>query len=549
MIQAYQQTEVNHALAISGREHDFMPQVFRWSWIGFAVATAYQCLFHLEMATLIAIFCVAPAWVVVSNIFLRGSIMFNFPISSFLILAFTSTQLYLPLLFTSLEGKSVVYNLELPEQVFLHSLAAVLVLTVAHAFYRFLVQISYKRPFPLMTRLGFFTPPTDLQLWLMGFVGIAATYYVFFMVPEVGAGVTTGSALDKLVQGLLPFTYAPFFILVGKLYGRGSKPNALLIPFLVVFTIALFAVSIGRNSRGGFMFGFTSLAFAYGIGMLLGIYKRRLLTFKNAILVGVLFWLLTGPMADLGTAMVIVRGDREEIPAAELIDLTLEAYSDKNAIRQRRLEDLSSGWELDWDERFLDNVFTTRFANIKFNDMSLVMASKLDEYDPDMLSHSVDYFLGALPEPFLKAFNFDVDKEQLYSMSVGDYFYMVTGGQGYIESFRTGHFAGTGMATFGWWYLLILGIGMVPIFFLFELFVKRHASPEGTGTQELQFSCCGLLALTTIWGFLPNESVASIGIYMVRGWLQLALLYLLMFHSTWLVSSVFRLNIRWGAEA
>jgi hypothetical protein len=451
------------------------------------------------------------------------------------------------LLFTSLEGKSVTYNLELPEQVFFHSLASLVVIIIAHSFYQFLVKISYKRRFLLMTKVGLFTPPTDLQLWLMGLAGVGATFYIFFMVPEVGAGVTTGSALDKVIQGLLPFSYAPYFILVGKLYGRDSKRGPLVAPLLIVFTIALFAVSIGRNSRGAFMFGFTSLAFAYGLGLLLGFYKTRLFTIRNAILATIFFWLLTGPMADLGTAMVIVRGEQQEIPASELIDLTLDAYGDKEAIRQRRLDDLSSGWELDWDERFLDNVFTTRFANLKFNDMSLVMASKLDEYDPDMLSHSIDYFLGALPEPFLKAFNFDVDKEQLYSMSMGDYLYLITGGQGYIESFRTGHFAGTGLATFGWWYLLVLGVAMVPIFILFDLFFKTIPSSGEEGNQKIRFSCCGLLALTLIWGFLPNESVVSLGIFLVRGWLQLTLLYLLLFYFTWLVSSPAKFKVRWGS--
>lgn len=547
MIHSFEQNPVNHALLTATQESDFRSQTYRWSWIVLIVASFYQCLFHLEMVTLISVFCVVLGWAVASRLFLGGPIMMDFPFSSFVVLSFAASQLYFPLLFTSMEGKPLVYNLELPEQVFFHSLAGLLVLTVGHALYRFLIRISYRKPLQLMRMAGFFTPPTEMQLWLMGMVGLACNYYIFFVTPEVGAGVTVGTALDKVIQGLTSFSYAPFFILVGKLYGKDSKPSRLLTPMLVVFTIVLFALSIGRNSRGAFMMGFTSLAFAYTIGLLLGVYKSRLFTIRNAVIVGILFWLLTGPMADLGTAMVIVRGDRDEVPAGELIDLTLEAYGDKNAIRQRRIDDLSSGWELDWDERYLDNVFTARFANLKFNDMSLVMAEKLDEYDPDMLSYTVDYLLGALPEPVLKAFNFNIDKEQLLSMSIGDYFYLITGGQGNIEGFRSGHVAGTGMATFGWWYLLILGAGMVPVFILLDLFFERNRSENSEGNRSIQFSCCGLLSLTSMWYFLPSESVVTIGIFLIRGWLQLALLYLILFYITRILTSGFKLKVKWGS--
>jgi len=547
MIQSFQQNPVNHALLPATQETDFRSQTYRWSWIVLIVAAFYQCVFHLEMVTVIAVFCSILGWAVASRLFLGGPIMLDFPFSSFVILGFAASQLYFPLLFTSLEGKSLVYNLELPERVFFHSLAGLLVLTLAHALYRFLVRISKSKPFPLMRMVGFFTPPTDMQLWLMGLVGLAASFYIYFVVPEVGAGVTEGTALDKLIQGLTHFSYAPFFILVGKLYGKTSKQSPALGPLLIAFTLILFALSVGRNSRGALMLGFTSLAFAYVIGLLLGVYKSRLFTIRNAFFVGILFWLLTGPMADLGTAMVIVRGDREEVPAGEMINLTIEAFGDKRAIRERRIFDLSSGWEVDWDERYLDNVFTTRFANLKFNDMSLVMAEKLDKFDPDMLEYSVDYFLGSLPEPVLKAFNFNIDKDELYSMSIGDYLYMITGGQGEIVGFRSGHIAGTGMATFGWWYLLILGAAMVPVFILLDLFFERRQSTDSEGTRNVRFSCCGLLSLTSIWYLLPSESVVTIGTFLIRGWLQLVLLYMVMFYLTRLLTSGFRIKVKWGS--
>ena len=103
------------------------------------------------------------------------------------------------------------------------------------------------------------------------------------------------------------------------------------------------------------------------------------------------------------------------------------------------------------------------------------------------------------------------------------------------------------MATFGWWYLLLLGVGMVPSYLLIDLFFKKIQPAEGSESLNFQFSLCGLLALFRIWSFLPSESIVSLAVFLVREWLQLALLYLALFYLTRLLSGVFKLNVRWGA--
>lgn len=519
---------------IKNTEGEFLARVTRFGWILLAICSLVQGLFHASLVNLIAVGAVVIGWLILVRVFLRISMLSSFPLSTFLVIAFVSTQLYFPLVFTTLEGKPLVYNLELPELVFFHTIAALVVLTLFHAFYRLLTKLSNRRSFSILSKLGFFTPPSDMQLWAMGLLGILATFYVYFTSPEAGWEVTGGSAADKLVQGLMPFSYAPFFIPFGILYGNNQKHSRRLAIFLLLFTVALFAVSIGRNSRGAFMFGFTSVGFAYGLGLLLGVFKTRLFTFRNAVVAGLVFWLLVGPIADLGTAMVIVRGERGDVSADELIGLTLEAYSDKDAIAARRLEDNDFAPEPDWDERYLDNIFIARFSNIKFNDMSLVQFSKLREYDPDMLDYSIDYILSQFPEPVLQRLGLDVDKESVLTLSFGDYIYLAAGGYGYAYGYRTGHFAGTGMATFGYWYLLLLGIGMVPVFWLFDkFFMKKNTKNTGESTGlNYQFSFCGMLALTSIFQFLPPESVVNIGVFLIRGYIQLIFLYFIMFHIT-----------------
>ncbi len=521
----------------------FITRMVRMSWIFLGICSAFQIIFFWSIENIISIGAVILGWIIITKIFLQLSMLERFPLSTFLVIAFGSTQLYLPLLFTTIENKSLITNLELPEEVFLHTILGITVVTLAHAFYRLLSRTSTRRSFSLLTKAGFFDPPKDIQLWLMGFIGLGASLYVFFVNPDVGTGVTSGSSLDKIVQGLVPFSYAPYFIPFGKLYGNDEPRSKRIVMFLAIFTLLLFVISIGRNSRGAFMFGFTSLGFSYALALLLGIFKTKLITLKNVAIAGSLVWLLTGPVADLGTAMVIVRGERDVVDAVELIELTFETYGDKDAIRNRREEDKTVSVDTDWDERYLDNIFTARFANLKFNDMSLIVASKLRKYDPDMLDYSLDYVLSSsLPDPFLKALNIDADKDVILSHSIGDFLFLVAGGYGFDTGFRTGHFAGTGMATFGWWYLLLLGLGMIPVFLLFDKFCRRNPklSDDQPINQRLQFSFCGILSISTIFQFLPNESIIVIASFLIRGWIQLVILYFLMFHITRILSSFVR---------
>src|SRR3989337_3699414 len=104
---------------------------------------------------------------------------------------------------------------------------------------------------------------------------------------------------------------------------------------IVLYAALLLAISIGRNSRGAFILGLTTPVYAYGLGLILGVFKTKILSVKNVVIAGLILWFLTGPLSDLGTAMLIVRGTRTEISAAELITETLDVLGDEQAIESR----------------------------------------------------------------------------------------------------------------------------------------------------------------------------------------------------------------------
>jgi hypothetical protein len=515
----------------------FLPLLIRLSWIILIVFSLLQIYFFPTLDNALAIASVVIAWLILTTLFLQLKVLKAYPLSTFLILGFTATQFYFPLIFTLLEGKPVIFNLELPLQVFLHSSICLVVLSAAHLIYQKINRPCLRESPTLLEKANFFTPPTDQQLWLMGIIGLSCAFYVHLY--ALTAANSVGAASDKLLEALVPFSYAPFFIPFGKLYGNIKTHTNKLALSLLLYTAVLFAISIARNSRGAFMIGFTSLGFSYLLGLLLGYYETRIFTLKNTLIAALAFWLFTGPVADIGTAMVLVRQQRSDIPYTQLLSLTYDAFNDKEAIRIYRLADIDLTEKKEWDENYLNNIFISRFSNLKFNDNSLLLASKINEGDPDILNFTVDHFLATLPSPVLEIFGVQIDKGSVNKMSFGDYLLAkVSGNQEVLGSFLIGHFAGLGMAAFGWWYLAILGIGIIPVYFLYDkLAIHCKNSPylESRSATTVQFSFCGLLALTAVFQFLPVESVESIGAFLVRGWLQMVLLYFCIFHLTrWL---------------
>lgn len=269
-------------------------------------------------------------------------------------------------------------------------------------------------------------------------------------------------------------------------------------------------------------------------------FKPRFFTLRNAIIALIGLWIATGPVADISTAMVMVRDDRHNITSVELLERTIDAFFDKEGIRLYRATFANTADNSDWDEYYLDNVFLARFCNLKYNDLSLMMSSKFSIPDPDMLDYTVDHFLTNLPLPVLESLGINVDKGFINSGSFGDYFfYKVSGNPWAIGGFRTGHIAGVSMAAFGWWYLAILGIAIIPVFILFDKFSIRRSASFVTARNaplNVSFSMCGLLILTDIFRFMTIESVEGIGSFLLRGYPQIVLLYFLFFHMTRLLS-------------
>lgn len=491
-----------------------------------------QLIFFSEDANLFAVGIIILGWFLANAFILTRYNFINYTFSTFLLLGFVITQYAFPLIFTLLEGKPVTYNLKIPYAVLIHSILALVTLVIAHLVYKNWRKTSENKIFfktqHFLYKIQLFSAPTNRQLWLMGAIGVVglAINGLFF---GVDSSVNNGNnPIKKIIDGFNIFMYAPLFILSNPLFTLNKRKINLEITKIILYLFLLLIIGMLLNSRGAFMQGISAIGLAFFLGLLIGKLDYRIFKIKYILIGGFIFWVITGPLSDIGTAMVVVRGQRTEISSFELLEKTLTVSQDKEAIYRYKKLALSKIKGV-WDETYFDNIFLSRFCNLKYNDSNLIQGLKINEKDTRMFDYSIDSFLSTFPTPVLNLFNIDVDKNKVNSGSVGDYLFFCSGGENAIGGFRTGHFAGTGMAAFRWWYLLVLGIGMIPLFFLIDLF-----------SYKVVISLVGLISITKIFTFLgtstASESVVSIYNYILRGWIQSIVLYYLIFKVTLFLS-------------
>ena len=522
---------MNNTTATYRKKQKTFLEIFNtWTWRLLLVAAAVQLIFFFSWENLFGVVICVAGWRLTQICIFRRATFERFTMSVTVILGYSLTQYFLPTVFTLVEQKPLIYNLDLPYLVFVHSILALGVILLAHFAYR-RNQVSnnvFRNKIQnLLGKLNFFRPPTNLNIWIMGFFGLGSMTYVAFNGGLI-ATFEERSGLIKLLTGFVPFAYAPLFLLLKEMYEpKAEKKRS--TGYIMGYLLLLVAVGIGGNSRGLFMTGITSAGIAWLLGLLLGKMSHRIFNVKTMLISLVGFWVVTGPLTDLGTAMVVVRSQRGDVSSGELLARTLETFQDKESLAIFKTTVIDVADDSGWDERYFDNIFLSRFSNLKYNDMGLVQSEKIGKVDPEMTKHSVDHIWAILPQPALRVLGVDVSKEDVVNGSFGDYLYARAGGSS-VGSYRLGQFASTGMSAFGWWYLVLLGIGLVPLFYMLDLLVVQFRV-IGSRERVVYVSMAGLLSLTSIFMYLSlgttSESVVNTFTYLIRGWLQLVILYLL----------------------
>lgn len=449
----------------------------------------------------------------------------RYPMSSLVMLGFAVTLQLGPLLFTALEGHTITFNLLVPIRTFGHGVLASTVCVLAHAIYRQARWLAQARKLVqrLLVQLLIFKPLHATEVILMGFIGVFALGLSSWF-----SSLVQSTVVFKFIQGFQFFSVIPSAFVLNGLWSRkdGSNVAASKISLMLffLFMLLILLVSAGRNARAPFVVPVACLLIGLALEWLYGLIKIRVSSVLSVILAIVLLLPLA---SDLATAMVMVRGLRNNIPPAELVYETLSQLQDRDAIQRYRIATSDLELTTDWSETYVSNVFLARFTNAKFPDNSLDNASRLSpSAREEFASFQWWRLLSILPGPVMDMLGLPVAmKDEVTKYSFGDKLYsLASGSVSVLGGFRTGHFFGSGMAAYGYAYLFVLLLGLLLVFPLVD--AHTLVGPQAVSSVPT-VSIVAITQFIAWFSFSGPESVTVLLSFPLRGFIEPVLLFAL----------------------
>ena len=443
--------------------------------------------------------------------YFRRDRLYNYPLSTLVVIGFSVTLLQGPLLFTALEGNPITYNLKVPIYTFAHAFAAVIVSIASHSVYRSskFFTAYRKRLSNTLIRIKLFKPLTIFEVIVMGLIGTLSLGAASW-IPSL-----QGTFVLKIIQGFQFFGTIPFAYLLSGLWGNEIPPSVATPRFSKIlcflFFILIVIISLGRNTRGTFVIPIVSLLLGLFFQWFYGLIKIRLwqmLSFSAAIL------FVLPLITDVSTAIVMLRGSASRsYTAPALVGETIKLLQHRDDIQKFRDSMFDFNLNRAWSESYVNNVFLARFSNAKFPDNSLVSALALTQSDQtEIANFQMLRLLSFFPQPILDLFSISPEvKKSVQQNSIGDELFFLENRSKYVlGGFRTSHFIGSGVAGFGYFYLAILFFVLIPIYMLVD------AQALGVMHRSPIISAFAITQLTAWFTLSNNESVVSFVGFVIR---------------------------------
>lgn len=447
------------------------------------VTIVLELIFYFNLNNLVACIVLFYGWYLIKTFVLTHKIMRLYPVSFLMMLGLSIFHYILPIPLTFLELKPVTFNMEVPLLTFLHHFLFVTIIVITHSLY---IKISQGRNIFrfLLQKTKFYSRTTNKQIWITSILGLVFSFFNYFIYGRWQTDVTDKTLMAYIAPSFAIFIWMPLIIPFTAFRSRVKPSSKQMIQAIGAYSLLVVVICIASNVRTLLFSGVMILVFLTGIGLIFDFYKlRNLMTPRKMILYVCLFIIVTGPIMNLGTAMVAVRQLKYDLSTTDLLKETLYTYQDDELMSRLKKVDIEINNDQYlstkiWSEDYLSNSVLNRFCNLKISDACLYHASNIG-YQNDMMQADFLNQLAALcPNVLLKLFGIEYStKLETASYSITDYLYSLSVNDNSVRGgFRIGSMPGVGMAIFGYWYLLLIIPLFIILFAMFDsfIYVKRR---------------------------------------------------------------------------
>ncbi len=449
------------------------------------------------------------------------------PVSALILLFYTTTATAGALLVKGLEWSPLAERLQVPVTTFSVLFATQLVLLLADQAYGRSPPLHAMRRFVsqrLLQPLGLMRWPSDAELWALGLIGctsvlLTGTDY------ESGASFGLASAGSKLIRAFGFLKYAPFLIPFRDALSGFPSRVRVPVPALAAYFTALVAISFATNSRSTFADAIPTVGICALVALALGRLDMRRIPPGKALLFALAAAAAGVLLSRVALAMVVVRDFRYSLDASSLVSMTFEALSNSEWLETAKSKMDSSVNVGNYSEHYVDSRFFARFLLTKFHDnmlyyFSLFGSDHLIAYKEFML----DRLAATLPDPLLRQFGININKQDLV-VSNGDYVVYMIDGWG-MGGFKTGSMVAEVYAIFGWAFPLVIAACALLLFVFHDAFVAQSPGGRTAFAPLIILLIWNLCGTTAAFG-LGAETVTAIPAGIARGLPQNVLVYAL----------------------
>ncbi|MGB2833338.1 MAG: hypothetical protein WBC07_10330 [Methylotenera sp.] len=458
------------------------------------------------------------------------------PLSTFAIFGFCMTTQLGALLAQSASWASLANGLRQPIETFATLAMFQGVAVIAHIIYRgFTTPKTSKKSSlirNLFEKLGLYSRPSAGTLWVMGLIGLF----------NLLIGFASQSASTKVSQGIMFLAWAPFLI---PMYVIQDGPSYCDVKknyfFLFFFMSVIVLIGLAVNARGPMLSGFMTIALFALLTAMRSIKPVVASKVMKIGMVGILISVLSIPLADLATAMVIARKSRDHVSAAKMIENTIYYFQQPDLIKAYQEKGKVLNVQSNYDETYFASPLVSRLVETKFHDNTLYFSAQLSsKAKEDLMKITSDFFWTTLPDPMLKLMGVDLEKKNM-KFSIGDYVTYLTLGGNPLGYYRTGSALAQGLAILGPVFPIIYLIICLILFLAMDFLAFRASS------GQVFISALGMLGIWRLFQYgITAESLHLIFMSVVRGLPQNIALYLTVYYVSQLIvkllASVFRVS-------
>lgn len=403
--------------------------------------------------------------------------------------------MYLPMPVTLLDGLSMSHDFYNPVLTFILQFIYFVIVIIA---IRIAARLSCKyRAFnKVLNKVGYYTIPSFYQTMLLACIG----WFFQILVIKVRFTYGDGEVVPNLgtYKMFSIFIYSPLVNLFRSLLG-GEECTKIQKKIVYVYIILMTVVMAATNSRGALVSSYIILGLFFLLKRFVSDIPYNFFTKKNIIITAIVGLIALGPFEDMAYAMLIARGERNNISSYELFQNTIKYFNDKERIKRykeiaKTLSDQAD--EGDWNEEYTSNLFLGRFCNYRVIDASIYHAFRIGFFNNEMFDDFEGMIVGALPQPIISIVKPDFNKEK-YIFSPMDKLYALSMKKSVYPSYIVGGDVGIGLSIFGFFFFPI-----ILLVYILELILIGNLENSINGKKQYS-----TLTLINLFGFFLTFQV------------------------------------------